>query len=219
VSATRQERSKRIADKRKRQILDAALEIYSRKGCTEASTSEIARAAGVSHGTVFHYFPRKRDILLALVDRYISLEPGKTLFNGVDPHDMSHLFLSLVQNRLDICFDNNKEISLIMSEIQRDPELRLIYAEQIIKPILEVNQKFYKSGAAQGIFRSIDSEIVVRTIMALFIGFTLVYKVEGDNGFLTTVNRRELAEKVADIIIHGISVQNSTTKKTEAKKQ
>ncbi len=217
MSAARDERNRQIADRRKKQILDAALEIYSRKGVTEASTSEIAKAAGVSHGTVFHYFPRKRDILLALVDRYISLKPGKTFFYGEDPYDISHLFLSLVQNRLNMCFDKNKEIFLIMSEIQRDPELRLIYAERIIKPILDANQNFYAAGVSQGVLRSIDSEIVVRTIMALFIGFTLVYKVEGDNGFLTTVSRRKLASKVSDIILHGISAKNETARKAGTK--
>jgi AcrR family transcriptional regulator len=208
MSATREERGKSIAEKRKTQILDAALEIYSRKGAVEASTSEIAKAAGVSHGTVFYYFPKKRDILLGLVNRYISIEPGMTLFAGIDMTDVPNILPALISNRLNMCFDNNRELVLIMSEIQRDPELRQIYAENIIKPILEVNQKFYKFGVAGGNFREIDSEIVVRIIMALFIGFTLVYRVEGKNGFLTRVNRKELTAKITDILMNGIGVKS-----------
>lgn len=213
MSATREERRKSIAEKRKNQILDAALEIYSRKGAVEASTSEIAEAAGVSHGTVFYYFPKKRDILLGLINRYISIEPGMSLFNGIDINDVPNILPSLINNRLNMCFDKNRELVLIMSEIQRDPELRLIYSENIIKPILEMNQKFYKSGVAGGNFRELDSEIVVRIIMALFIGFTLVYRVEGKNGFLTRVNRKELTAKIADIIMNGICVKSENRPK------
>ena len=115
---------------------------------------------------------------------------------------------SLIHNRLNMCFDKNKELTLIMSEIQRDPELRQIYAEKIIKPILEMNQKFFKAGVSRGLFRDIDSEIVVRTIMALFIGFTLVYKVEGEKGMLTKIDRRELTDKIADIVMKGIHEEN-----------
>lgn len=48
-------------------ILQAAFELFSTQGYRETSTAEICRRAGVSSGTLFHYFPTKERLLLALL--------------------------------------------------------------------------------------------------------------------------------------------------------
>lgn len=47
------------------EILDAARHVFAEKGFTEATVDAIAEAAGVSKGTVYLYFPSKREIYLA----------------------------------------------------------------------------------------------------------------------------------------------------------
>ena len=49
-------------------ILDAALEIFARKGFHEAKISEIARTAGVADGTIYLYFKNKDDLLIYLFE-------------------------------------------------------------------------------------------------------------------------------------------------------
>ncbi len=46
-------------------ILDAARGVFARHGFQAATVDEIAEAAGVAKGTVYLYFPSKRDIFLA----------------------------------------------------------------------------------------------------------------------------------------------------------
>jgi len=60
-------REKRLA------ILQAAIGLFARNGFAETGISDIARAAGVSHGTIFLYFPSKDDLFRAAV-----LEPLET---------------------------------------------------------------------------------------------------------------------------------------------
>ena len=55
------------ADARSEPILDAARRVFVRSGPAEASTSEIAREAGVTRGLVHHYFGTKRELYLAVV--------------------------------------------------------------------------------------------------------------------------------------------------------
>lgn len=52
-------------DKRK-QILDAALRLFVTLGFHGTPTSKIAQEAGVANGTLFHYFPTKDHLVLAL---------------------------------------------------------------------------------------------------------------------------------------------------------
>src|SRR5262250_1338566 len=50
-------------------ILEAALEVMSRKGFERASIAAIAGRAGVSRATVYQHFCDKQDILAALAER------------------------------------------------------------------------------------------------------------------------------------------------------
>lgn len=49
-------------------ILDAAEKLFAGGGYEATPTARIAELAGVPKGLVFHYFPRKIDVLIALVN-------------------------------------------------------------------------------------------------------------------------------------------------------
>jgi AcrR family transcriptional regulator len=73
-------------------VLDAATETFAASG-PDASIDEIARLAGVGHGTVFRRFPTKDDLMYAVIERHIaqvtaiaeealaSDEPGEAFFD------------------------------------------------------------------------------------------------------------------------------------------
>ena len=56
-------------DSRRDGILEAALEVMSRRGFERASIAAIAGRAGVARATVYQYFCDKQDILVALAER------------------------------------------------------------------------------------------------------------------------------------------------------
>ena len=58
-------RDERVAD-----IMRAARQVFCRKGYAETSTAEIAAAAGVVEGTLYRYFPSKRDLLIRVVEDF-----------------------------------------------------------------------------------------------------------------------------------------------------
>lgn len=47
-------------------ILDAALQLFVQQGFHGVSTKAIASAAGISNGTLFHYFPTKDELVIGL---------------------------------------------------------------------------------------------------------------------------------------------------------
>lgn len=63
-------RSRERLEERERVILDAATELFATTGFHATSTRKIAAAAGVSEGTVFHYFGSKNELMLAILDRF-----------------------------------------------------------------------------------------------------------------------------------------------------
>ncbi len=63
-------RSRERLEERERIILEAATELFASAGFHATSTRKIAAAAGVSEGTVFHYFGSKNELMLAILDRF-----------------------------------------------------------------------------------------------------------------------------------------------------
>ena len=66
ASARRRERLPR--DERVAEIMRAARTVFCSKGYEAASTAEIAAQAGVVEGTLYRYFPTKRDLLIKVVE-------------------------------------------------------------------------------------------------------------------------------------------------------
>jgi AcrR family transcriptional regulator len=56
-------------EERREQLLAAGVGLLSRRSHDEVSIEEIAAAAGVSKGLLYHYFPTKKDFILAAIER------------------------------------------------------------------------------------------------------------------------------------------------------
>lgn len=62
-----QSRRQQQADARREQLLDIALDLFAKQGFDATSTQQIANAAGVTQGLVFHYFGSKEGLLNAVL--------------------------------------------------------------------------------------------------------------------------------------------------------
>jgi len=56
---------------RRRELIEAAEELFRAKGCEETSVSDIVKKVGVAQGTFYYYFESKDDILDAVLDHYL----------------------------------------------------------------------------------------------------------------------------------------------------
>jgi AcrR family transcriptional regulator len=59
------DRTSAVEDKR-RQLLDAAVRVFARKGFHASRVGDIAEEAGVAHGLLYHYFDSKDQVLEAV---------------------------------------------------------------------------------------------------------------------------------------------------------
>jgi AcrR family transcriptional regulator len=61
--------SKAIRIRREEEILDAAAKLFAEHGYADASTQTLADALEVGKGTIYRYFPSKKALFLAAIDR------------------------------------------------------------------------------------------------------------------------------------------------------
>jgi AcrR family transcriptional regulator len=85
------------SERSRKQILDSALALFSHRGYGATSVSDIAAAAHVSKGNVYHHFPDKEAIFRALLERYFQAlsEPdfpfNRALATGTFPENLEEL--------------------------------------------------------------------------------------------------------------------------------
>lgn len=58
-------------DDRKREILDAALDLFAEAGYEAASLRDIAKRMGITPGLVYHYFDSKQKLFDEAMERYV----------------------------------------------------------------------------------------------------------------------------------------------------
>ena len=53
---------------KKNQILDAALQVFVKKGYSETRMDDIVHGSGMSKGAIYHHYDSKRALFLELID-------------------------------------------------------------------------------------------------------------------------------------------------------
>jgi len=205
---TRAERKERITEQRTQQILNAALAVFSRKGYGEATMPDIAHEAGVAVGTIYNYYESKRELLISLLASYVSTQPFVRLLEQTLDTDDRTFLIAVIRERLDFGFENMDRFFFLMSEVQRDPELRRLYAQEVLWPVLVLLEKYIESRMAAGAFRPVDASLFARALGGMMIGFLALCRIEGEGGPFWRAPRDDLAAEMADLLLMGLQADD-----------
>lgn len=200
---SREDRKKLITRQRKEQILEAALLVFSRRGFNGATIPEIAREAGVAVGTIYNYYRNKRDLLVAITGKYI-IEPFTRIINSQIAGGDAAYITALIENRLSFGAEGLARFLPLLMEVQRDDELRRRYTEQVLQPVMGMMGKHVASRAEAGAFRDVNPSLVTRMVGGMVIGFLLLYWIEGESSPVYGMDRKKLANELADFILNGL---------------
>jgi AcrR family transcriptional regulator len=114
---------KDIPPKRRKQILDAAAELFSRSGYHGVTVDAIARRAGISKGNLYWYFKSKREIFQLLFDdvmEQVFVPFVHVMESDATPREQLRAFAEI---SLDAAEDNPRAVHLLW-QIATQPELK-----------------------------------------------------------------------------------------------
>jgi AcrR family transcriptional regulator len=198
-------RKKKITEKRREQILKAAMEIFSRKGYAAATIPEIAGAASIAAGTIYIYYPSKRELFIAVIKNLIITTPLIDLIDKIPRVDITDTFKNIIKNRFDLIRSEMiSRIPSFMAEIQRDPELKALWAEQFLRPFMARLEGIYRALAASGRLRPLEPEVAARVVGGMILGFLMLKIMEGDTSPLNQLDQDKVADDIAGFIMHGL---------------
>jgi len=202
--ATHIERKEQLTLERRKQILGAALKVFSDRGYGESTMAEVAEEAGVGVGTLYNYYENKDDLLLAIVQNLIVSEGLTSIMSSMDGQGDAHFMNSFLKDRLGFAMGNAQPILFLLFEIQRDPKLRKQYIRQVIGPGIAALEDFIRLQIKKGAFREVDEKIVARTIVGSIIGNALLYRLEQRDSPLSKSRLGEAACEISGLFLRGM---------------
>ncbi|MGB9222990.1 TetR/AcrR family transcriptional regulator [Mycobacterium sp.] len=165
-------------------LLDAAEEVFARKGLTGAALEDIADTAGFTRGAIYSQFGAKEKLFLAVVDRQRQrfldgFAEVMMSFHRLDDVDVDELAdrwrqLSSGPDRAALGY----ELTLFLL---RNPGARERVADQRLEIIRSLGEFISKNVARIGGTLNIEAETLARVILAANDGITLDSHLDGQD--------------------------------------
>lgn len=160
----------RQAQERRRQIIDAALGVYAEKGLAGATTKDLARAAGVAEGLIYHYFRSKEELLFAVVDEHSFLPDLRRILSGAAHERPAADVLSEIAVGFSALLERHDLlVRLFFREAQTRPEVAAHLGQMIGEAVALLTQ-YMAARVDAGELRPHDTSITARSLLfAIFM--------------------------------------------------
>ncbi len=150
---------------RREEILQVAAALFAAKGFEETTIREIAEAAGILSGSLYHHFATKEEMLHALVGGFVAMVPEYQAIvdQGAGPKET---ICAMIRLGLTTTVSNPHIVAITVHErkfLARHPSFA--YVEAAWRDISRIWHGVLQQGVAQGVFRNdLDLHLVLRMI-------------------------------------------------------
>lgn len=193
------------AEDRRRQLLDTALDFFSRKGFQGATTKEIAAAAGVTEAIIFRHFASKQDLYTAVLDYHH--ESGETAallsrWNAfMDVNDDEGLFRSIISSVIEGYRRDARVKRALLFAALEGHETGLELHRQRSMPVFELICQYVARRQSEGAIRAGDPAAMAAAAFTMAAHYAMLTEFFG---FRTQATDEQIAESFLQIILHGI---------------
>ncbi len=166
-------RWQRRPDTRRAEILDAAVLAFGRKGYRRATLADVAEQAGVSPGTVSHYFGAKASLFEQVIAErlmpYVEAEEA-SLASHRGP--MRELLAQLLRRLWERAWEPGflELMRGVKVESGEFPESGRVLCEQLSERWRRIFGHILESGMTDGEFRRMDVDVAARAISYALVG-------------------------------------------------
>ncbi len=199
LAARRLPRDQRIAV-----IMEAARVVLREKGSEQFLTSDVAERCGVSEGTIYKYFPTKRDLLIQVAEAW---------FDEFLAEDYSSRSKGPIRDRMyqavwwgmSIIRREPALTRFVLMELRSDPNYRSLRIYQQNREIVSRVMQVIEDGRTEGSLRDDVPRRVVRDMIFGAIEHQTWAYLRGEGDFSVD----ESAEGITDIMCRGLSVAHA----------
>jgi TetR/AcrR family transcriptional regulator len=204
------------ASDRRLQLVETALDVFSRKGFGGTTTKEIAAAAGVTEAIIFRHFPTKQDLYNAVIEHHHNAgqisECMAQCKTCMDRNDDEGLFRTIIEGIIDGYRRDLRGHRMLLFAALEGHETGLAHARQLSLPIFEMLCQYIARRQSEGALRECNPGAIIATVAGMATHYANMTQMFG---FPTKLSDRQIADSFVDIVMHG--VQGSPKRKGNSK--
>lgn len=188
-------------DIRKKQILDAALDVVVRKGYSNCRMDDIVATANLSKGAIYWYYKSKKEIFLSLINHWVN-NFGVTLNHIVEEDlaasdqlkELFRFFLDAYSDSPDV-FKAELEFWALSN---RNSDFRE-KTQKVYHEFLELIEGIIERGVTDGEFKNLDVKVAALSIMVNIEGIIWFSLFDADG-----VSAEHYFDTITDFILAGL---------------
>lgn len=188
-------------EERRRQLMDAAIKAFGKKGYHQAQVSDIIERAGVARGTFYLHFKGKREIFDCIMDELF--ERVRTEVRTLPKEAVAEIPSQLrgnIQRVVNLFIDQPVLAQLLFSaaagvDPEQDERLRHFYEQ-----LLDLIRRGLKQGQEMGFVRAGDYRVLAVSLLGSLK--EVLYQITLGTEKL---KRSALVEEIYRLILHGIA--------------
>lgn len=160
----------------KDKILNIAIDLISKNGIKNTSLSDIAKAAGISKGTLYYHYPSKDDLIFDIADTHLNVVTKAVLdcVQNIEKNSSKDELINLILNKISTIGSTGRiHIYILCEAITGNDSLKervkVKYIQWRISLQEEINKNLYESlDDAEGLsflLISIVDGLVIQSIL------------------------------------------------------
>lgn len=198
-------------DATRERILDAALEVFGKKGFAATTTKEIASKAKVNEVTLFRKFESKKALFMAVFGERFPLRNIREAVS-IDPsRSVDDLLYHNVKEVLSALRSNKPMLMVFFSDAWRIPEMRKIYSEAIMKQGFEMASNIFGAMMEAGLIRKMDPMVAGRALIGMVQAYFLMNDIIG-GGNTPPEDEEKLIRGFVSVFLDGMRVKKGDEK-------
>ena len=164
----------------KEKIRKAAIRLFAEKGYNGTATSEIAKLAGVAEGTVFKYYPRKKDLLkqvaletIEILDSNEIVPKAEQVLIQYRDSTVEDFLIAITKDRIMLLEQNKMILKAFFVEMLYHEEIREYFTEILNKNILGIGHKIVQTIKSKIEVDDYSDEDLLRELISMVMGIAL----------------------------------------------
>ena len=165
------------AEKRERQLSQAALRVFSERGFSGATTREIASAAGVSEAVIFQHFDSKEELYTSILDEIDEPHIFAEWLEEMQIHAAKKRDVKLfeaIAAKITEFAEQSSLVRLVLYSALEGHEIIEIFRRRQMFPVFELLRDYIVERQSDGAFQVCDANIAARAFLGAQIYHAVV---------------------------------------------
>lgn len=163
-----------------KKLLQSAIQEFAEWGYEKTNVNRVADAAELSVGTLYNYFPTKRDLMYAVIDHVSHLHVTYIVDHVVEKEDPVQRVEAFFEAGFGFVESNHTQAKAIFNTLNGPDDEFKNRLFNTYQPLFELlGSEIIILGVSQGVFQSADPSRTASLIMFIYLGTGSQFDHEG----------------------------------------